>query len=103
MVVIPKEHYENVYDIPDNILSEVYITAKKIAIAMKTTYQCEGTSMRQHNEPAGNQDVWHFHTHVFPRFKGDDLYLNNSKTRLVLTYQERKPYADMLREYFSRK
>jgi hypothetical protein len=29
---------------------------------------------RQHNEPAGNQDLWHLHVHVFPRFEGDNLY-----------------------------
>jgi diadenosine tetraphosphate (Ap4A) HIT family hydrolase len=34
----------------------------------------DGTSTRQHNEPAGNQDVWHYHEHVFPRYDGDELY-----------------------------
>jgi diadenosine tetraphosphate (Ap4A) HIT family hydrolase len=42
-------------------------------IAMRHTYGCDGISTRQHNEPAGYQDVWHFHLHVFPRYHGDVL------------------------------
>jgi histidine triad (HIT) family protein len=41
---------------------------------LRRAYACDGTSLRQHNEPAGNQDVWHHHVHVFPRFTGDELY-----------------------------
>ena len=41
---------------------------------MKTAFGCPGVSTRQHNEPAGNQDVWHYHVHVFPRWHGDRLY-----------------------------
>jgi histidine triad (HIT) family protein len=41
---------------------------------MKAAYGCDGTSTRQHNEPAGHQEVWHYHLHVFPRFMGDGLY-----------------------------
>lgn len=41
---------------------------------MKQAFGCDGVSTRQHNEPAGDQDVWHFHLHVFPRWTGDDLY-----------------------------
>jgi len=41
---------------------------------MKQAWKCDGVSTRQHNEPAGNQDVWHYHMHVFPRWDNDDLY-----------------------------
>ena len=47
--------------------------SQRVALAMKTAFGCDGVSTRQHNEPAGNQDMWHFHQHVFPRFHGDDL------------------------------
>ncbi len=62
---------------------------------MRSAYDCEGTSTRQHNEPAGNQDVWHLHVHVFPRHGDDRLYEQHRSTRWV-TPQERKPYADRL-------
>jgi histidine triad (HIT) family protein len=102
VIIIPKKHVENIYDIQDDILSHVYITAKQIAIALKETYKCSGTSMRQHNEPAGNQDMWHFHIHVFPRYENDELYVEQENSRMV-TEEERKPYADKLRAYFGSK
>jgi histidine triad (HIT) family protein len=101
VLVVPNEHYENIYDIPEEIMGEVYKVAQKIAIAMRSTYNCDGTSTRQHNEPAGNQDVWHFHVHVFPRYEGDQLYQNHDNKKFV-SWEEREPYAKKLKEYFSK-
>jgi histidine triad (HIT) family protein len=98
-IVIPNHHYENLYTIPESSLIEVYKTVKKIATAIRQTYDgCTGTSTRQHNEPAGNQDVWHFHVHVYPRYKEDKLYQNHDNKRFV-SPKERKPYASRLRKY----
>jgi histidine triad (HIT) family protein len=72
------------------------MVGKQIAIAMKAAYDCDGTSLRQHNEPAGGQDVFHFHLHVFPRWVGDRLYQNTDAHRLA-TSGERRPYAERLR------
>ena len=96
VLVVPNEHYENVYSIPDDALGAVYATAKRVAAAMRTAYECEGTSMRQHNEPGGGQDVWHFHVHVFPRHTHDRLYERTSETSLT-SPDERAPYAARLR------
>lgn len=100
VLVISKQHIENLYDISESDLAEVYKVVKKVAIAIRSTYGCEGTSTRQHNEPAGNQDVWHFHVHVFPRYEGDDLYENHDNKQYN-TGNERLVYANMLREYFA--
>jgi histidine triad (HIT) family protein len=75
VLVIPAVHYENIYDLPSEVGSRVFAATRLVAIAMKTSYQCDGVSVRQHNEPAGNQDVWHYHMHVFPRYVDDRLYL----------------------------
>lgn len=99
VIVIPNSHHENIYDIPHDVLSKVYGTAKEMAIAIRHSYEgCTGTSMRQHNEPDGNQDVWHFHVHVFPRYTNDDLYLNHENKRFVEP-EERKQYVATLRQY----
>ncbi len=74
--------------------------AKRVAAAIRETYGCHGISMRQHNEPAGNQDVWHFHVHVFPRYEDDDLYRNLLRVRWT-TKKERAPYAERLRAYLN--
>jgi histidine triad (HIT) family protein len=100
VLIVPKTHYENIYDITDEVLAEVYKVVRKISIAIRSTYGCDGTSNRQHNEPAGDQEVWHLHTHVYPRFSGDNLYKNNDDTRFV-TAEERLPYANKLREFLA--
>jgi len=100
IIIVPNNHFENIYDIPEKELSHIYIFAKKVAFALKEIYHCDGTSMRQHNEPAGNQDAWHFHVHVMPRYKNDQLYQLNDQ-KYWSTNEERKPYADKLRTYFS--
>lgn len=98
VLVIPNSHHENIYDIPDKEIAEVYKVVKKIAIAIRSTYGCEGISTRQHNEPAGDQDLWHFHVHVYPRYEGDDLYLNHDNRGFV-DAETRAPYAKKLRAY----
>ena len=100
VLVVPNKHCENIYNIPEDTLAEVYKVVQKVAIAIRSTYDSDGTSTRQHNEPAGNQDVWHFHVHVFPRYINDGLYQNHDNKKFVSS-EERTPYAAKLREYFS--
>lgn len=94
VLVIPNEHFENVYELPDELGTPIQSAIRRIAIAMKLSYGCSGVSTRQHNEPDGNQDVWHYHVHVYPRYKGDMLYLTAGKRT---TPVERRPYAEKLR------
>ncbi len=95
-IVIPNRHVENLYAIDDALLGDVYATAKRVATAMRAAYGCMGTSTRQHNEPGGNQDVWHFHVHVFPRSEDDGLYGRDGESRWV-DASERGGYAERLR------
>jgi histidine triad (HIT) family protein len=71
-------------------------TARKVAVALRAAYSCQGTSTRQHNEPAGGQDVWHLHVHVFPRCEGDRLYQRHDEP-ISATPEERAPYAELVR------
>jgi histidine triad (HIT) family protein len=73
-MVIPADHHEALYDLPDEVAAQIMLETRRIALAMKLAWNPEGTSTRQHNEPAGNQHVWHYHQHVFPRFPDDNLY-----------------------------
>ncbi|WP_426683474.1 HIT domain-containing protein [Xanthomonas translucens pv. undulosa] len=73
-LVIPRGHYENALDMPDELGREVFRATRRLAHAMLAAFGCEGISTRQHNGPAGNQDVWHYHLHVFPRYANDRLY-----------------------------
>ena len=97
VLIIPNKHYENIYDLPLDYSCKIHGFAKQVALALKQEYMCDGVSTRQHNEPAGNQDVWHYHLHVFPRYKNDDLY---AEKRKAATAGERAVFADKLRKYF---
>lgn len=101
VIVIPNQHIENIYDTPEEIGHAIFNESKKVAMALKEVYACDGTSTRQHNEPAGNQDAWHFHLHVFPRTEGDKLYIRQDDTYWP-SLEEKEPYAQKLKAYFSK-
>lgn len=70
-LVIPKKHYPNLYETPDEILGVLMPTARKIAIALKDAVESEGTNIIINTEPAAGQVVFHTHIHVIPRFSKD--------------------------------
>ena len=94
VVVVPNRHVENMFELEPELAGEVHETARRVAMAMKIAYGSEGVSTRQHNEPAGDQEVWHYHLHVFPRYASDDLYRADAR---LTAAEERAPYADRLR------
>lgn len=102
VLIVPNRHIENIYDLTPDVAVYVYELARQVAIALKEVYGAEGISTRQHNEPAGYQEVWHFHLHVFPRYNHDYLYDLTFQRRLT-TPDERRPYAEKLKRYFDGK
>lgn len=99
VIIFPNQHFENIFDLPAEYAIEIHIASREIALAMKAVYQCDGISTRQHNEPAGNQDVWHYHLHVTPRYTGDQLYLTRPE---IMPAAERARLALKLREYLAK-
>lgn len=96
VVIVPNEHIENLYDLSGVIGSAIYAVSRKIAVAIKSEYQCDGITILQNNEPAGDQHAFHYHMHVFPRYENDKLHevmLEKKST----TPEERKQYAENLR------
>jgi histidine triad (HIT) family protein len=94
VIILPNRHFENIYDLPVEYALPLHAVAKGIALAMKTGLGCDGVSMRQHNEPAGNQDVWHYHLHITPRYPGDAFY---GTARALMPAEERARLARTLR------
>jgi histidine triad (HIT) family protein len=100
VLVIPNQHFENIYDLPDEIGAQIYSLARTVALAMKATYQCDGILIRQHNEPAGGQHIWHYHLHIIPRYEDDDFY---NSLKEPFHARERAKYAQMLRNWIAHK
>lgn len=99
IIIVPLDHYENIYDIPRKIAHRISDVAQKISIALKEIRKCDGITTLQNNEPAGGQHAFHYHFHVFPRFDGDELHKHMLET-WVATEAEKKPFSDALRKYF---
>jgi histidine triad (HIT) family protein len=97
-LIISNKHFENLYDIPEKYLTKISNLSKKVAVAYKKALHCDGVSTRQHNEPGGSQEVWHYHLQVFPRYENDNFYVNY-KNRRPSTPKERRTYADKLKKY----
>lgn len=99
-LVVPNETYENLYELPDDLLCAVHCFTKRLALALKHVLKCDGVTIRQHNEPAGGQDVWHYHVHVIPRFNGDAFH-EEAWRPLPTTPEERAPWARRLERTFA--
>jgi histidine triad (HIT) family protein len=72
-LVIPKAHYVDILDTPEEQISQVHKVSKKVASAVRKATQADGVSIIQQNGKAAGQDIFHFHVHVVPRFEGQKL------------------------------
>jgi histidine triad (HIT) family protein len=72
-LVIPKAHYETVYEMPEDLVCNVYKLVKRMAVAVKAATEADGITIIQQNGHAAGQEVFHVHVHVVPRFEGQKL------------------------------
>jgi histidine triad (HIT) family protein len=72
-LVVPKQHYVDLFDIPKDVIAAVYTVAKPLAAAAKQATKADGISIIQQNGKAAGQDIFHLHVHIIPRFDGRKL------------------------------
>ena len=72
-LVIPKNHYANLYELPEELASKVLVVAKKVVTAMTEVLGCDGYNVLQNNGEVAGQTVFHFHMHLVPRYKDDKV------------------------------
>ena len=70
-LILPKEHYENIYDIPAEIAGKAMVLAKQLASKMTALLHCDVFNLVQNNGEAAGQTVFHFHIHLIPRYRED--------------------------------
>ena len=68
-LILPKEHYADIYEIDENVAGKVMKLAKKLAIHMTNVLGCDGFNILQNNCAVAGQTVFHFHMHLIPRYK----------------------------------
>ena len=72
-LILPKDHYANIYEIPEETVAAAMVLAKKIATKMTDALHCDGFNILQNNGEAAGQTVMHFHVHLIPRYKNDTV------------------------------
>lgn len=89
-LILPKNHYANVYEIDEEVLAKAAKLAKKLAGHMTKKLECDGFNLLQNNGEVAGQTVFHFHMHLIPRYqsmKNNDL-LNWTHLELTDTEQD---------------
>ena len=75
LLIIPKQHYRNIFDMPAEVGSKIMEAAVPLGNAIKDAIKPDGLNLFQSNEPAAFQTVFHFHLHLIPRWEEDPLRL----------------------------
>ena len=73
VLILPKNHFDDIYSMDDTTAAHVFQVAVKVAKAMKETLGCEGLNIVQNNGEIAGQTVFHFHMHLIPRYQGDTV------------------------------
>jgi histidine triad (HIT) family protein len=74
-LIIPKRHYQNFLDLPDELWKEMGQVSRRVAQALRTTLQAQGFNLGMNNFEAAGQVVFHAHLHLIPRYHNDGLQL----------------------------
>jgi len=70
-LVLPKAHYSDLFEMPQEAAADAMKVAKKVASLLKTKLNCDGLNLVQNNGETAGQTVMHFHLHVIPRYEND--------------------------------
>ena len=74
-LVIPKKHYENIYDTPEKVLERINVIAKKMALLFQEKLGVNAVNVLNASGKEAQQSVFHLHYHIVPRFDDDGLDL----------------------------
>ncbi|MGM9946905.1 HIT family protein [Floccifex sp.] len=87
-LVIPKTHYDSFIECDSNDLHHVMNVAQKIAKKMETELPCDGVNVLTNVRQAAGQSVNHFHVHLIPRYKNQDVVQIEFKPIEAVDYNE---------------
>ncbi len=76
ILIVPKKHFQDIFDIEDEYLERIASVSKKIAIALKKSLGIKDINLIHGTGKNAQQDIFHFHLHVWPRSKKDRIQLN---------------------------
>lgn len=71
-LILPKNHFNNLYELPDETAGKAMMLAKKMATMMTDKLSCDGFNLVQNNGECAGQTIFHFHLHLIPRYLDDN-------------------------------
>ena len=80
-LIVTKKHVPDIYTLDEKLGAEVMKESLKIAKAVKKGLSCDGIYVTQANEPAGGQDVFHYHMHIYPRWDDKRQWESDEENR----------------------
>ena len=70
-LILPKQHFANLFELPDEYAEDLMKVARKVGTTMKEKLNLDGLNLVQNNGEIAGQTVFHFHMHMIPRYQGD--------------------------------
>jgi len=84
LLIIPKKHFENIFDADKEVLERINVVAQKMSILCKEKLNCTGVNILNASGKDAQQSVFHLHYHIVPRYPKDgiDLWFPNNKDKI---------------------
>lgn len=73
-LVIPKKHYDSIFSLDED--TKIFSLVIKLSKVIKEALDLEGMNILNNNGEVAGQSVKHFHIHLIPRYKDDNLKMN---------------------------
>ena len=99
-LLVPKYHARNILDLPDVEAQAHGMALKKVGHAIKKALHADGLNIEMNLEPAGGQLVFHAHTHIMPRYVGDDVVLIHNKSNASVSKEDSAKALEAIRKAF---
>lgn len=92
-LVVPKEHFKNIFDLSDELSSKMLYVVKQVSLLLKEKLNIDSVNLLNNSGQLAGQTVSHFHIHIIPRYQDDKINLSPAehsvdKNTLVNTYNQ---------------
>lgn len=98
VLVLPKKHCENLFDMDDELLSKTLKVLQKVGKALKKTLNVDGINLIQNNGKDAGQIIFHSHFHLIPRTSDDDIKIGMIHKKYE--DNELNKYAELIKKGF---
>lgn len=96
-LVVPREPFQNIFEIPEALAAHVFLVATKLATSIKSAFQADGMNILSNNGEVAGQTVFHFHLHLIPRYDKEELKFPLKNNMGNLSPEEYKERARLIR------